>query len=257
MRVTVRPILLSAVLTLGIGPAATAEAEWGSEAAAADTPLTVGGGWVPFSWEAGSPAGAIEDPFTFNHPTPVYVRVTDAFCRGDQFRVFDSGTAVGDTSPPPRKGCVPEVFKPHAAWIHNAFSHGIFLLSGGPHSITVDAIINPYDGGVAFIRVDPQEAKVVSLAANRLKVREGRRLKLTTLVSPCPGHEGHLVQWMREGKTIETTATDTLCRAVLRMPMQKSATFRTSSPQQDADHLAGQSNAVRVRIIERDGGRRS
>ena len=73
-----------------------------------DIPITIDAGWscvssVPplFNWGAGTPIFANDGPLAFTASGPVFVRVTDAFCTGDQFQLYDSGTPMGVTSAPP------------------------------------------------------------------------------------------------------------------------------------------------------------
>lgn len=92
------------------------------------------------------------------------------------------------------------------------------------------------------------QPKSVSLKAKPKKVEKGRKTKLTAVVSPCGGHEGDLVEFYRGSKKIASKASDGTCVAKLAVKMKKPATFKAVSPQQDADHLAGTSNAVKVKV---------
>lgn len=70
-------------------------------------------------------------------------------------------------------------------------------------------------------------AKSVILKAQPKKVEKGDKTKLTVVVSP---------------------ATDGACTAVHKVKMKKTATFKAVSPVQDADHLEGTSNTVKVKV---------
>ena len=90
--------------------------------------------------------------------------------------------------------------------------------------------------------------KSVSLTARPKRVEAGERTRLTATVSPCQGHEGDLVQFSRRSKRIATKPSNAACVARLRVAVQRTTVFRAVSPQQDADHLAGTSKKVRVRV---------
>jgi hypothetical protein len=95
----------------------------------------------------------------------------------------------------------------------------------------------------------PPQPKSVGLTAKPKRVEQGRKTKLTAVVSPCPGHEGHAVEFYRGSKRIAIKVSDGSCTAKLAVRMRKTARFKAVSPQQDADHLAGTSNTVKVRVV--------
>lgn len=122
-----------------------------------DPPITPNSGWHMFSWPGGGQPFNVEGPFTFTSATPAVVSVTDAFCRGDAFRVYDNNVAIGDTSSVPiDTNCTqPAVVNADAAYSDTSFSHGSFLVPAGSHSITIQAIVNPQvNGGGGYLRVD-------------------------------------------------------------------------------------------------------
>lgn len=91
--------------------------------------------------------------------------------------------------------------------------------------------------------------KQVALKAKPKKVEKGDKVKLTATVSPCPGHEGDLVDLFRGSKKIGTKATNSDCAATFKVKMKKTARFQAVSPKQDDDHLEGTSGKVKVRVI--------
>ncbi|MGH2686593.1 MAG: hypothetical protein ACRDJP_14100 [Actinomycetota bacterium] len=93
--------------------------------------------------------------------------------------------------------------------------------------------------------------KEVTLSAGRKKVRRGKKVTLIAAVSPCSGHEGDSIELRRNGRTIETASSNRGCTARFRLKIRRRSVFRASSPQQDADHLAGTSNPVRVKVKRR------
>jgi len=130
-------------------------------------PIAVDAGWsvtsaVPpaFFWSGGD--GSFSgDVFTFSSPGPTILRVTDDFCRGDRFRIFDNGVLVGDTSEVPiETGCSAAV-GPDAAFANpDVHSSGSFNLGPGAHTIAIQAIVSPFGGGRGYIRVDSVPAPV-------------------------------------------------------------------------------------------------
>ena len=127
-----------------------------------DPAITVGADW--FAGETAPPAffwlgsGAVfnsEGPFTFTSTTPVTVDVTDDFCPGDRFRIYDFGVAIGDTTAVPVGVDCTEV-GPAAAFVDPSFSHGSFALGSGAHSITLQIVNNPFGAGRGYIRVLPE-----------------------------------------------------------------------------------------------------
>ncbi len=119
---------------------------------ATEVPISVDGGWVDFNWSGAGSVFADEGPFTFSSLGSVEVKVTDDFCRGDQFTVYDFDVPLGDTSAVAEGGC--EDVGPDAAFVDPSYSSGTFPLGPGDHSITIEVIVNPFEGGGAFIRVD-------------------------------------------------------------------------------------------------------
>jgi pimeloyl-ACP methyl ester carboxylesterase len=124
-----------------------------------DPAITVGVGWTSttqsppaFFW-SGDPAFDSEGAFTFTAQKTTLLNVTDDFCPGDQFRVYDFGTPIGDT-PPVAISYTCAVLGPAAASANPAYSHRTFVLGPGGHSITLQTITNPFGGGRAYLRVD-------------------------------------------------------------------------------------------------------
>ena len=65
--------------------------------AGATTKITVDSGWQSFI-TGGIDGASTAGPWVFTSTTVVKVTVTDAFCRGDEFRVYDRDVLLGDTS---------------------------------------------------------------------------------------------------------------------------------------------------------------
>jgi hypothetical protein len=111
--------------------------------------------WTSFEF---GPKGSFnfEGAFTFNSSSPVRLKVVDAFCRGDRFRVFDHGVKVFVTTLVPadtEESCAEGgVGNPHDAWNDPTYSRGSLLLGPGAHSIRIQAIRSPFGGGGAFLK---------------------------------------------------------------------------------------------------------
>ena len=116
--------------------------------------ITVGSGWVRFTWSGPGQPFDLEGSFTYNSPTATKLTVTDSFCPGDQFTVFDFGVPIGTTNlVSSSNNC--GITNPDASLTNPIFSHGTFTLAPGAHSITIQTVTNPFpDGGAAFLRVD-------------------------------------------------------------------------------------------------------
>lgn len=123
----------------------------------------VGSGWTAFDFVG---EGSTVGPFTFSSATPTTLKVTDAFCAGDRFRIYDNGVLVGDTSVPTLTSCDFPGFTddPDTANASPSYSHATFALPPGAHSITVQVLVGPWGDGRAYIRIDgltpPAAAKV-------------------------------------------------------------------------------------------------
>ena len=105
-----------------------------SAVANATTKNTVDSGWQSFITGGGIDGASIAGPWVFTSTTVAKVTVTDAFCRGDEFRVYDKDVLLGDTSGVASEfpACPFELFFPplaraDAALADPMFSHGEFF----------------------------------------------------------------------------------------------------------------------------------
>ncbi|MFN8422810.1 MAG: hypothetical protein U0470_05220 [Anaerolineae bacterium] len=101
------------------------------------------------------PGSTVSGSIGFSHPTNVTVRITDAFCTGDSFRLLDGGRVVLET---PRvandaPNCTAFEDDPSQAYLSPLFSHGEVVLPAGSHSLTIQVIDSPYGGGGGFLEV--------------------------------------------------------------------------------------------------------
>lgn len=132
-------------------------------------PVLVGGPWYEFLFRAevgsfvyngtgATPSSGLnsvyadDPPWTFTAgPDGVLLTVTDAFISGDAFEVFDYGVSIGSTPLVPHDiigGSDPAITS-----LSPDFSHGIFLLGAGDHSITIK-LIDMWGAGAGYFRVD-------------------------------------------------------------------------------------------------------
>ncbi len=128
------------------------------------------------------------DEFSVTTTGTAEVKVTDAFLKGDQFRIFDNNVPIGDTSSVP--AAPGTTGNPDVAFADPTYSHGVFLLGPGSHLISIEVITNPYDGGGAFIRIDSLSAApamssagitlvaIALVAAGMLSLRRGTGRRL-------------------------------------------------------------------------------
>jgi hypothetical protein len=127
-----------------------------STVAASSTQPLAFGNWTWFN--VGS-TGTSTPTFTFSSRTPVLLRVTDALCRGDRFKVYDHGFAIFKTSSAPiDPSCddTPHLDTGSSAWHDPSYSKGKFLLEPGGHRIRIQIIQSPFGSASALVRIDHQ-----------------------------------------------------------------------------------------------------
>jgi hypothetical protein len=176
--------------------------------------------------------------------------------------VTKSGTGMGTvTSSPAGINCGVDCSEayPHGTAVTltaSAGANSVFTGWSGDCSGTSSTCMLSMDSAkTVTARFDPTaspspapQPKQVALRAKPKKVEKGGRTRLTAVVSPCTGHQGHSIDLYRGSAKIATKASDGACTAIYRVRIRKAARFTAISPQQDADHLAGTSNSVKVRV---------
>lgn len=149
-----------------------------------DPPLIVDADWFAtsvtppaFFWDSGVGALNNEGPFTFNSASPVRLDVTDDFNPGDQFEVFDFGASIGMTTLVAQGSDVE--LGPEAAFNDPLRSSGSFFLAPGNHSITIAAIVNPFNGGRGYLRAltIPEPSSIVIGVLAMVTVLMGARVR--------------------------------------------------------------------------------
>jgi hypothetical protein len=127
-----------------------------------DPPIIVGGPSLVFSFTSGTvpppPIPVIGGPFTYSSNVPTHVFVWDYQCVGDQYRVLDGTTILGDTS-----GVISEypqclgVYDQDTAFGDSRFSNGCFNVGPGEHSIDaylIQSYTPGYSAGMGAIKVE-------------------------------------------------------------------------------------------------------
>jgi hypothetical protein len=146
----VRAHTVAVAVALGALLAAPASASARQQA----TPLPFGQ-WTAF--DAGL-AGSFDAQglFRFRSDTPVVVRVTDAFCRGDRYRVLDHGHRRMTTSNVPvDTTCAEQPFASTGpeGWHDAGYSRGRVRLGPGKHRIRIRSLRSPFGSSTGFIEV--------------------------------------------------------------------------------------------------------
>jgi hypothetical protein len=117
--------------------------------------IIVDGGWTSFLWYGDGIVFNQEGPVLFSADGPVTLRITDDFCTGDRFRIYDNGVElVRPTFDVDVSGG--NVRGPDMAFADPQWSSGIYALelAPGTHEIVVQVIENPWGMGRAYLRVD-------------------------------------------------------------------------------------------------------
>ncbi|MDO5740505.1 MAG: hypothetical protein Q4P07_10195 [Ornithinimicrobium sp.] len=132
--------------------------------ASATTDVSSDAGWQAFKTEGGVGGASVDGPYLFQSTKMTKVTVTDAYCHGDQFTVFDNGVRIGDTSEVPLelRTCptrfyLSDIARADVSMADPTFGHGVFYVGPGSHSLEFvnKAIWNGTDSGsVAFFRLE-------------------------------------------------------------------------------------------------------
>ena len=112
--------------------------------------LPVNSGWMTF------PFGPVNTttPIMFNLFCPGQMNITDLYCSGDRFAIYDNGVFIGRTSRPVYDGCKSNSTDPNYTQRHENWSHGSWEMLPGWHNISIVVVEAPYGGGFGAIRVD-------------------------------------------------------------------------------------------------------
>jgi hypothetical protein len=144
--------------------------------ASATTNTIVDAGWQQFTTEGGVGGGSVDGPYLFESTKLTKVTVTDSFCHGDEFSVFDNGVLIGNTSEIPAElhTCptrfyLSAIARADVSMTDPTFSQGAFYVGPGSHSLEfVNKVIwNGTDSGSdAFFRLETVSLTMTDCMAN-------------------------------------------------------------------------------------------
>ena len=134
--------------------------------------LSSGAGTVPgiLSIQVGDPA------WTFVCPASgCEITITDAFLALDEFELFDNLVSIGTTSPTAGDGGISCGNDELACLANPSFSHGVFLLAAGAHSITGTHTVGIPGAGFFIVTAVPEPATLLLIGAGLLMLIGMRR----------------------------------------------------------------------------------
>jgi hypothetical protein len=111
------------------------------------------GRWVAFNAGLAGTSDA-QGLFRFSSKRRVVLRVTDAFCRGDRYRILDHGHRRGTTSRVPvDTTCtrLPFASTGREGWNEPGYSRIRLVLAPGHHRIRVRSLRSPFGASTGFI----------------------------------------------------------------------------------------------------------
>jgi hypothetical protein len=96
---------------------------------------------------------SIDSPWTFSGAANIFI--LDLFAAGDRFELFDNSVSLGQTSVPGQTGgCDEDIACAIAAASGgNSYSWGFFSVGAGSHSLTIQTVDSPFQGGAAVFAV--------------------------------------------------------------------------------------------------------
>lgn len=113
--------------------------------------LDVGAGWYPFTFTNVGSRGSCS--FAFTTTVLTILKVTDAFCPGDAFAIYDNKVLLGVT-PNVANYCANKTPEPSLAFSSVGWSNGHWYLPPGAHLIEIVMTSSPWTAGSAYLRVD-------------------------------------------------------------------------------------------------------
>lgn len=114
--------------------------------------------WTEFLF--GNEGDMSVDRFIIDLDCPAWLRITDAYCPGDEFEVFDWGRPIGKvrlhTFDNEWSGlCEGPIKCPWKAFESCRFAHRQFKLAPGRHRITIKTLSSPIGAGHGFVQLIP------------------------------------------------------------------------------------------------------
>ncbi|PJF18070.1 putative membrane protein [Paramicrosporidium saccamoebae] len=113
--------------------------------------LGVGWGWYPFTFTNAGSEGS--RAFHFVTTTNTVLKVTDVYCPGDAFAVYDNGVLLGIT-PTVTAYCENRTPLAELGYPSSGWSSAYFYLPPGDHLITLIVTLSPWTAGGAYLKVD-------------------------------------------------------------------------------------------------------
>ena len=148
-------------------------------ASAANATVLTTGTWDRFSF--GGAGSDVAETYDFTIGSGYSLFVTDAYCMGDQFAVYDGASLLGETSVVAYNPCgtageinpFGDQTLAQAAYDSGLYSTGEFALGAGSYTgISLTALLSPFGGGAAYIKVDrstvPEPSTLLLLGAGMI-----------------------------------------------------------------------------------------
>jgi hypothetical protein len=157
--------------------------------------------WTHFLWSgSGSPYNS-EGNFVISSTVALRLKVTDLYCRGDRFMVYDNGVPLETTSASTvQSSCQTTIGDPDAAFDFPSFSHGNISLPAGNHKIRLQATQNYFGYGEGAIMLARQDAMgYVFFDADRDGVRDSGETTGPAGVGLKMRRNGLLIDWGKSG----------------------------------------------------------
>lgn len=151
--------LVCATVGLVVVPSSPAGAAPPDKNRPAATTATYDTGWLQLDFAAVGSRVA----FTYEASGRVEIRVTDAFCAGDEFAVWVDDRMVGATSQVTTDlSCsTPWTSLPDEAIIDPAYSSATFQGAAGSHRVELRVTESPFGAGTAYVQVRTAEGRVI------------------------------------------------------------------------------------------------
>lgn len=138
-------LLGKAKLQLSLSPVVTKSAQ-------TVLPLVLDSGWQTFWF--GNRSEVVSTMFVFQLTSKGYLWVTDAYCKGDSFLIYDNQRLLGQTETVPDDGCKTNTTNPTDAIQDGGYGHVQFNLTKGVHLLGFTVKESPFLAGKAFVRLD-------------------------------------------------------------------------------------------------------
>lgn len=92
----------------------------------------------------------VGDQYHLINTKPIIIRLTDLFCTGDSFALYDNGVLLGRSIPVP-PSCSSTAQDPDNAFASLGWSSFYAFAAPGDHLFTIQVVDSPYSAGGAAI----------------------------------------------------------------------------------------------------------